>query len=81
MERVTDSLRRILDVILIDYVWRVLLLWANDLTCDLVVVAMKGLPEDLAAYRVQLRHEVCGEEPQVVLLKDDGAGLGYLQGG
>ena len=44
-------------------------------------MAMKGLPEDLAAYRVQLRHKVCGEEPQVVLLQDDGAGLGYLQGG
>jgi hypothetical protein len=31
-------------------------------------VPMKGLPEDFAADRVQLRHKVGSEEPQVILL-------------
>ena len=68
VERVTHPLRGILDVILVYYVRRVLLLRANDLACDLVVVPMKGLPEDFAADRVQLRHKVGSEEPQVILL-------------
>ena len=81
MEGVTNSLGCILDVILVNNVRRVLLLRANDLACDLVVVAVESLPQDLAADRVKLCHEMCGKKSQVVLLEDNGASLLYLQSG
>ena len=79
MEAVTDTLGRVLDVVLVYDVRGVCLLWTNDLACDLVIVAVKSLSEHLTTNRVKLGHEMCGKKPEVVFFQYYGACLLYLK--
>ncbi len=65
---VADPLRSILYVILVNDIRGLLLLGADNLAHDFVVVAVKSLAEDFATDRVELGDEVRCEEAQIVFL-------------